>query len=191
MNATSISSEPSNVYRKNLTAAYTRFGPPQTPMIRNIGISIASKNTIEQDRIERGEHAVDEAGHDQERGHVLRDAFLDHFPAGDDDQHRGEAVQQDEQHRDAVHAERVIDVEARYPRRAFDELHAGGAVVETGPQRNGYGEPDQRTHQRDPARGIFLLFAIEEQREYACQNRHPDGQANSEAALHFCFFRLF
>ncbi|MCY1381953.1 hypothetical protein D9M69_699230 [compost metagenome] len=43
--ATSVSSEPSSVYRKNLKAAYTRFGPPQTPMMMYIGISVASKNT--------------------------------------------------------------------------------------------------------------------------------------------------
>ena len=45
MNATSVSNEPSNVYRKNFNAAYTRFGPPQTPMMMNIGISVASKKT--------------------------------------------------------------------------------------------------------------------------------------------------
>ena len=43
MIATSVSSEPKNVYRKNLNAAYTRFGPPNTPMMMNIGISVASK----------------------------------------------------------------------------------------------------------------------------------------------------
>ncbi len=34
-----------NVYRKNLMVAYTRRGPPQTPMMMNIGMSIASQNT--------------------------------------------------------------------------------------------------------------------------------------------------
>ncbi len=43
--AMSISSEPSSVYRKNLKAAYTRLGPPHTPMMMYIGISVASKNT--------------------------------------------------------------------------------------------------------------------------------------------------
>ena len=33
-----------SVKRKNLKAEYTRFGPPQTPIIRNIGINPASKN---------------------------------------------------------------------------------------------------------------------------------------------------
>ena len=36
---------PTSVYRKNFIAAYNRFGPPQTPMIRYIGISMASQNT--------------------------------------------------------------------------------------------------------------------------------------------------
>ena len=44
MMASSISTEPSSVYKKNLKLAYTRRGPPQTPMIRNIGISPPSKN---------------------------------------------------------------------------------------------------------------------------------------------------
>src|SRR5512146_1886986 len=36
--ASSISTEPNSVYRKNLKLAYTRRGPPQMPMIRNIGM---------------------------------------------------------------------------------------------------------------------------------------------------------
>ena len=41
--ATSVSSEPKKVYRKNLNDAYTRLAPPHTPMMMNIGISVASK----------------------------------------------------------------------------------------------------------------------------------------------------
>ena len=37
--------EPKNVYMKNFSVAYTRRGPPQTPMMMNIGISMPSKNT--------------------------------------------------------------------------------------------------------------------------------------------------
>ncbi|CFO06706.1 Uncharacterised protein [Bordetella pertussis] len=33
------------MYRKNLNAAYTRLGPPHTPMMMYIGIRVASKNT--------------------------------------------------------------------------------------------------------------------------------------------------
>ena len=40
-----MKTEPRKVNRKNFTLAYTRRGPPQTPMMMNIGISMASKNT--------------------------------------------------------------------------------------------------------------------------------------------------
>ncbi len=40
---TSISAEPNNVNRKNLIDAYSRFGPPQTPIMKNIGRSTTSK----------------------------------------------------------------------------------------------------------------------------------------------------
>ena len=42
--ATNIKTDPSNVYKKNLKAEYTLFGPPQIPIIKNIGIKPASKN---------------------------------------------------------------------------------------------------------------------------------------------------
>ncbi len=71
---------------------------------------------VEQQRVERAEHAVHEAREEQERGHVLRHALLDHLPARDHHQHGGEAVEQDEQQRDAVDAEVVVDVEGLDPR---------------------------------------------------------------------------
>ena len=39
----SISAEPNSVNRKNLIDAYSRFGPPQTPIMKNIGSSTTSK----------------------------------------------------------------------------------------------------------------------------------------------------
>ena len=39
-----IKTDPKRVNRKNLKAEYTFLGPPQTPIIRNIGINPASKN---------------------------------------------------------------------------------------------------------------------------------------------------
>ncbi len=42
--AISIKTEPSNVNKKNLKAEYTLLGPPQLPIIRNIGINPPSKN---------------------------------------------------------------------------------------------------------------------------------------------------
>ena len=39
----SISAEPNRVKRKNLIDAYSRLGPPQTPIMKNIGSSTSSK----------------------------------------------------------------------------------------------------------------------------------------------------
>jgi hypothetical protein len=43
MIATSMSSDPASVYRKNLTAAYTRLDEPQMPISSAIGTSITSQ----------------------------------------------------------------------------------------------------------------------------------------------------
>ena len=42
--ASSMSTLPAMVKRKNFIAAYTRFGPPQTPISRYMGMSISSQN---------------------------------------------------------------------------------------------------------------------------------------------------
>ena len=39
----SMSADPNRVNRKNLIDAYSRFGPPQTPIMKNIGSSTSSK----------------------------------------------------------------------------------------------------------------------------------------------------
>ena len=39
----SINAEPNSVNKKNLIDAYSRFGPPQTPIMKNIGSSTTSK----------------------------------------------------------------------------------------------------------------------------------------------------
>ena len=41
----SISTEPTSVYRKNLIAAYSLRGPPQMPISKYIGTSMASQKT--------------------------------------------------------------------------------------------------------------------------------------------------
>jgi len=43
--ASRIATLPRRVYRKNLMAAYSRLGPPQIPIRKYIGTSIASQNT--------------------------------------------------------------------------------------------------------------------------------------------------
>ena len=43
--AISIKTPPASVYRKNLIAAYSFRGPPQTPIKKYIGKSITSQKT--------------------------------------------------------------------------------------------------------------------------------------------------
>ena len=43
MNDSSIIAEPNSVKRKNLIDAYSRFGPPHTPIMKNIGSRTISK----------------------------------------------------------------------------------------------------------------------------------------------------
>jgi hypothetical protein len=40
-----MSAEPNMVYKKNLSDAYWRFSPPQTPIMKYIGNRTSSKNT--------------------------------------------------------------------------------------------------------------------------------------------------
>ena len=40
-----MSSDPKNVQMKNFIAAYSRLSPPQTPMMKYIGMSITSHIT--------------------------------------------------------------------------------------------------------------------------------------------------
>ncbi len=42
-NPNNISADPNKVKRKNLIDAYSRFGPPQTPIMKNIGSRTTSK----------------------------------------------------------------------------------------------------------------------------------------------------
>ena len=43
--AINISTLPNNVYKKNLIAAYSRRGPPHTPIRKYIGSSMTSQKT--------------------------------------------------------------------------------------------------------------------------------------------------
>ena len=91
------------------------------------------EKNVEQQRIERAEHTVHEPGQDKESRHVLRHALLDHFPARNNHQHGGNAIEQYQQQRHAIDAEVVIDVEAIDPGRQFHELEIGHTAVEPRP----------------------------------------------------------
>jgi beta-phosphoglucomutase-like phosphatase (HAD superfamily) len=104
-------------------------------MMMNIGISIASQKHVEQQRVERREHADHQAFEDQERREVLRRALLDHRPARDHDQRRDEGRQHDQRHRDAVDAEVVPGVEA--PIHGSRSTNCIAAVVASKPRHSG------------------------------------------------------
>ena len=69
----SISAEPNSVNRKNLIDAYSRFGPPHTPIMKNIGSRTTSKKMKKRIRScgdERAVHARPRAA-----GSSARNAF--------------------------------------------------------------------------------------------------------------------
>ena len=132
---------------------------------------------IEQHGIQRRKHAIDQAGHDQEGRHVLRHAFLDHFPAGDHHQRREKAVEQDEQHRNAVHAQMVMDVEAADPVLQLDKLHVAGRSVEAGIQRQRHQKAEDGADQCDTARHLRIAIITRRQDQQAEGYRQPDGNA--------------
>jgi hypothetical protein len=129
---------------------------------------------IEQHAVQGGEHAVHDPGQEQERSEILRHPVLDHRPARQHHQHGDEAVQQDEQHRDPVHPEVVVDIEVRNPRRKLDELHAGRLGIEAGVERDGHEEAEQRPDQRDGARQGCVAIAARRKDQQAREDRDPD-----------------
>ncbi len=133
----------------------------------------AFEEHVEQHRVEGGKDAVQQARHDEERGEVLRDARLDHAPAGDHHQDGDEAVQQHEQQRNPVDAEVVVDVEALDPGPELDKLHRARRGIEAGPQRQRDQETDDGAAERDPAHRRIAIAGGEHR--HAGDDRQPDG----------------
>ena len=104
----------------------------------------AFEENIEQHGIAGGKRAVDQAGHNQEGRHVLGHLFLNHFPARKHHHQRDEGVEDDKQHGNAVHAQRVVDVERGNPRIKLGKLEAATQAVELRKQR----QRNQKTGQR-------------------------------------------
>ena len=132
----------------------------------------ALEEHVEQHRVEGLEHAVQHAGEDQERGVVLRHPVVDLRPAGDHHQHGDEAVQQHEQHRDAVDAEVVVDTEALDPGKVLHELHSRILQIKSRVKRDRHQEAQDRTHQGSPA----CITLAEGEHQHAGKHRDPDGQ---------------
>ncbi len=101
----------------------------------------------------------------------------DHLPAGPDDEHRHEAVEQDEQHRDAVDAEVIVDVEARDPLGA-----ARRTASPTWTCRNaGTAESSRGSRRARPTSAIQRAKPASRSRPTAehgdaGDDRHPDGE---------------
>ena len=97
---------------------------------------------VEQGCIQCGKYPDHQAFHDQKRGHVLRGLILNHFPAGDHDDHRGEGRQNDQRHGDAVDTQMIVQlpVAQRHPVGILDELHDRRAGFELGKQRDRQGK---------------------------------------------------
>ena len=122
---------------------------------------------VEQHAVERGEDAIKKPRHDQEGRHVLRNLFLDHDPARPDHEHRDKAVEKHQQHRDAVDAEKIVDVEAGNPLLGLDELHFGSADCEVGVKRNRHGEAGDRSDERQPARSGNIAVAMDREHQHS------------------------
>ena len=102
----SISAEPNSVNRKNLIDAYSRFGPPHTPIMKNIGSSTTSKKM--KKRIRSWATNVpfmpdlEQQDQREERLRVVRLGEV--VPGVDDAQDRDEHREEQQRQRDAVDA---------------------------------------------------------------------------------------
>ncbi|MNS91592.1 hypothetical protein D3C72_1256870 [compost metagenome] len=134
------------------------------------------KEEVEQQAVQRAEHADHQARQDQERAHVLGDALLDHLPGRNDDDDRDERGQWHEPQGQAVDTQRVPDIEGCYPRCFFDELHAVCGVVEMLDQRQGAQHAEHGASQRQPAGKARFAVTAESQDQDAANDRHPDRQ---------------
>ena len=140
---------------------------------------------IEQDEIERAEHADHQRFQHEKRDHVFLHPVLDRFPARQDADRGQKGRQQDEEHRNAVDAHVIIDPEGRDPRNLLDELEIRRRIVEPDPQENRHHEGRKRCPQRSCSRipGDNPVVAPDhqdckrpDQRQERCQRK--DGKIN-------------
>jgi hypothetical protein len=107
----------------------------------------------------------------------LGDPLPDDVPAGDHHQHGGEAVEQDEEQRNAVDSQVVVDVESLDPRLELDELEVARRVVEAGVERQRDGKSQHGPGQRDIAGGARVAVRARQEHRDAGDDRYPDRQA--------------
>ena len=131
---------------------------------------------VEQQAVQRREHADRQAGQDQEGAVVLVRSVFDDLPAGQHHDDGDEGRQGHKPHRDAIDTQVVEDIEALDPGRLLDELHRGSAVVKARHHRDGDEEADDRADQGDPAGRAAIFLTAHGQQEDTEGHGQPDGQ---------------
>ena len=91
---------------------------------------------VEEEEIERHEHAQHARLEQQHGDRKLLPASLDRVPGGEEDERHEEGGQQHQQQADPVHAQVVRDAEGGHPRALLDELIGGERRVEACEQRH-------------------------------------------------------
>ena len=152
-------------------------------MIRNIGIRPPSKNTIEQQQVERRERTDHQRFQNQKRHHVGRHARRNRPPARNDAERHQRRRQDHERQRDAIDPH-VIANAGREPGRLFDKLESAVGGIEARHQDQRYRKGDDRGPQRNPARGAVRGFvaAPRQQINQQCAEPRQEGRRRKEWA---------
>ena len=101
----------------------------------------------------------------------------DDFPGRQHHDDGNERRQGHKPHRNTIHPEVVVHVEALNPQQIFLELQGCGGGVKARNQRQGDEKASNRTSQRNPP-GYPGVFAAANRQQYGAEcNRQPDGNA--------------
>jgi hypothetical protein len=135
---------------------------------------------IEQEQIERDEHADHRALEQQDEDRKRPRSLVDRLPRTEERDRGQEAREHDEQQADAVHADEVADAECRNPRVPLHELELGGGRVEVVPEQERLGEHQRGHDERDRPDGPFapLVVPHEEQEGGADDGKRDERREN-------------
>ena len=147
----------------------------------------AFEEQIEEQKIERAEHADHQRLEHQKGDHIFLHPHLDRFPGGENAERHQEGRQQHERHRHAVDAELVEDAAAE-PSLLLDELERRARRIVEPPCHERQKKGRHRGHQRRPARvglGVFVV-ATQRQDEDDADQRQEDHTGKNPEAEHQC-----
>jgi hypothetical protein len=150
-----------------------RFAAAPDPDDQEHRNQAAFEEQVEQEQVQRHEDADHQRLEQEERDHVLLDPVGD-VPGRGDHQRHQERGQHHEQHRDAVHADLVL--EPHEPLPLLDELEVRVRGIEAGHDEERGHEGDGRRQERDPL-GVALrgLVLAPEQEERHAPERRQEG----------------